>query len=54
MKNCITCGNAIFDTVFGDYKCRIKKVTIYDLANLDCADHKDGTPVDSKNEHEES
>lgn len=53
MKNCTTCGNAIFDTVFGDYKCSISKAYVRTPLNVRCEDYKEGKPVDSKDMHEE-
>ena len=50
MKNCKTCGNAIFDAVFGDYKCGISKATVRTPLNVKCKDYKEGKPKDSKNE----
>ncbi len=52
MKNCTTCGNAIFDTIFGEYKCSISKTTVRTPLNIDCGNYKEGKPVDSKNTHE--
>ena len=40
-SNCYHCKNAIFDEVFGEYKCRIRKRYIYDVdANTGCKDYK--------------
>ena len=52
MKNCKTCGNAIFDEVFGDYKCSISKTTIRLPLSTKCKDYKEGKPVDSKKERD--
>lgn len=50
MKNCSTCENGIFDTIFGEYKCKVHKHIMYDavtLGTVECIDYKKGTPVDS-------
>lgn len=49
MKNCQTCRRAVFDPVFGEYKCSVKKIIIYNLAEKEgCPDYKEGTPMESK------
>lgn len=48
MKNCTTCGNAIFDTVFGEYKCSISKTYVRTPLNVRCENYKEGKPMDSK------
>lgn len=53
MKNCTTCGNAIFDTVFGEYKCGISKTYVRTPLNVRCENYKEGKPMDSKDMHEE-
>lgn len=49
MNNCKTCANAIYDKRYGEYKCKKKKVTIYDVITVvNCKDYVKGTPVASK------
>lgn len=49
MANCNTCGNAIFDELWGDFKCSVYKHTVYSYRHEDCKDYKEGTPKPSKN-----
>ena len=40
-KNCTNCANAIFDEVWGEYKCTVLKHRIYDLnMYTSCTAHK--------------
>lgn len=53
MENCKTCGRAIFDALWGEYKCDISKVITYDadfdrMLVGDCDHYKKGTPKESK------
>lgn len=46
--NCQTCSHAIFDPIWGEYKCEVKKRYIKnDAESLTCRDHKKGTPKQS-------
>ena len=41
---CIDCANAIFDELWGEYKCKIKKRRIYGAnEHTDCKDFKSNT-----------
>ena len=41
MNNCETCNNAIFDHVWGEYKCKVTQHRIYEpMENIDCSDYK--------------
>lgn len=53
MKNCTTCANAIFDNVFGEYKCRISKKSIRAPLNVKCKDYKEGKPKESEKKYVE-
>ena len=49
MKNCMTCGKAIYDEKWGNYKCSEKKCVIRDVEHLlACSGYKKGTPKESK------
>ena len=52
MNSCANCGHAIFDAKWGEYKCEIKKRTVYNGSVIDitisCEDHTPGTPKESK------
>lgn len=53
MKNCETCANAIFDEVWGEYKCIVLGHVIDDLDEIvDCSAHKKGKPKISEMEWE--
>lgn len=41
MNNCQTCGNAILDARWGDYKCKVYERRIRDVnKHINCPDHK--------------
>ena len=47
MDNCINCKHALFDEIWGEYKCRIDKKKHYlegQLVGAKCGYHKKGTP----------
>ena len=49
MTTCKTCANAIYDALWGEYKCSIKGRRIYEPEKeIDCVIHKPGTPKESK------
>lgn len=49
MSSCRNCGNAVFDPVWGEYKCTVYEHVIYDLDNyLDCKSYEKGEPTESK------
>ena len=39
-KNCKNCTHAIFDEVFGEYKCKKLEIHIYDVDKLSCESHE--------------
>jgi hypothetical protein len=52
MDDCRNCTNAIFDEIWGEYKCKIDKKRHYldgKATNTKCGYHKKGTPAISKN-----
>lgn len=56
MANCAKCGNAIFDPLWGDFKCSIRQHVVYNHKNVECDDYKEGEPTETKREevYEES
>lgn len=53
MANCQNCTYAIFDEVWGEYKCAAYEHTIYDLDSYsDCKLYEKGEPEDSKETHD--
>ena len=55
MNSCRNCENAVFDQVFGEYKCSVSKTRIYypDL-HFNCPDWKKGEPKESKEVEDET
>lgn len=51
MIKCETCSNAIFDSLFGEYKCTLKQIKIY--KDFDCKDYKNGEPKETLNFRED-
>lgn len=51
MIKCETCSNAIFDSLFGEYKCALKQIKIY--KDFDCKDYKNGEPKEILNIRED-
>lgn len=52
-KNCTTCANAIFDALWGEYKCKLYQHRIYNSeAIISCVDYKKSTPTESKKNKE--
>lgn len=47
MPNCTNCSNAIFDTVWGEYKCSIYKRTVYNHEVIGCKYYNEGQPKES-------
>lgn len=47
MKYCKNCANAIFDPVWGEFKCSIKQHVMY-TDSVDCDDYETGKPSISK------
>lgn len=53
MANCQNCTYAIFDEVWGEYKCAAYEHTIYELDSYsDCKLYEKGEPEDSKETHD--
>lgn len=48
MKYCKNCANAIFDQVFGSYKCGVSQVSVDMGYVIDCRDYEKGNPTVSK------
>lgn len=48
MSNCVNCGNAIFDEIWGDYKCSIYKRHVYDHEIVGCKHYNKGEPKRTK------
>lgn len=48
MKYCKNCAHAIFDQIFGDYKCDITQASVNTHFTVDCPDHEAGNPTISK------
>lgn len=53
MNTCETCEHAIYDALWGEYKCEITGLTTYstDYNKMlvdGCKDYKNGTPKESK------
>lgn len=50
MANCKNCKHAIFDEVWGDYKCKINYLVIYDPKDVEhCVYYDKGKPAISEN-----
>lgn len=45
---CTACENAIFDPVWGEYKCSKKQRNVKPELDADCPDYKEGKPKESK------
>lgn len=49
MDNCKNCEHAIFDLLWGEYKCKVRQTNIPILLNsTECKSYKKGTPAVSK------
>lgn len=54
MANCKTCGNAIFNPWWGEYKCSLYEQIMYDISDItDCPEYKEGEPKDTLNNPED-
>lgn len=53
MASCAECKNALFDKIWGEYKCTITQHTIYQSNNVDCGTYKKGEPEEAKDVTEE-
>lgn len=45
---CSNCEKAIFDTVWCEYKCSVRKRVVVDAEIANCKEYKKGTPTESK------
>lgn len=53
-SRCIDCKYAIFDEIWGDYKCSVKKHRVHNPEEYtDCKDYKKGTGTTSKRSDDE-
>ena len=41
-ENCKTCEHAIFDEIWGDYKCKKYEIIVHPDERLDCESYKKG------------
>lgn len=48
MKYCKNCTNALFNKLFGEYKCDITHVSVNSHFTKDCPDYEKGNPTVSK------
>ena len=48
MDNCITCEHAIFDAVWGEYKCDVNAHRVLNPKWFKCESYKEGKPKESK------
>lgn len=49
MENCTTCEHAIFDALWGEYRCAVRGTRLYImLDSSECSDYNKGTPGESK------
>ena len=55
MNSCSTCEYAIFDELWGEYKCKIRQQRVYKPGkNIPCEWYKKGTPTESKDDNYDS
>lgn len=47
MNSCKNCSYALFDKLWGDFKCKLDGLYRYDRG-VECPDHKEGEPEISK------
>ena len=43
MTKCLTCSNAIYDALWGEFVCRISQSRVYDRV-CDCVSYEEGDP----------
>lgn len=48
MNSCKTCEKAIFDEIWGDYKCKVDEIIHDPDKKMDCENYKPGSPTMSK------
>ena len=46
---CSECENALFDSVYGEFKCSIKQIVMRNIEVADCEHYNKGKPGISKN-----
>ena len=51
---CVKCGNALFDEVLGEYRCGIRKRSVFNLPTMpsDCGGFVEGEPQTYENTYE--
>lgn len=50
MENCKTCKNAIFDEIWGDFKCKHSHLVVYNPEDVNgCVHYEKGKPKISEN-----
>lgn len=40
MDNCMSCAHSVFNEIWGEYRCEVKQITIYNPNEVKCSDHK--------------
>jgi hypothetical protein len=49
MDSCKNCANAIFDEAWGEYKCKVRNIRIYDVdKQTDCPSHEKSKSTEGK------
>ena len=52
MKNCTNCTKAIFDPLWGEYKCGVTQLTMYNPGSTSqCNAYVEGTPSKTKEDY---
>lgn len=51
MKNCLNCGNAIFDPGWGEYKCKVKGHRVLNPTAHTCDKYIKGEPQETKEDY---
>lgn len=55
MADCLTCENAIFDELWGEFKCKVREHRVYQpLGTKTCDHYKKGKPTESKDDNYDS
>lgn len=50
MDKCASCEYAVFDEIFGEYKCKVRQMRVYKPSTNMCEWYKKGTPTKSKDD----
>lgn len=49
MENCTTCKHAVFDALWGEYRCAVRGTRLYImLDSSECTEYKKGAPAESQ------